>query len=82
MLEFCVCCGQPLDLAVAHRYCSLRCAEDQLRAVGMLLHSTPQLALSVAEWHDLGSSYASDLHTLELLAPRPAVPVGHLVAHG
>jgi hypothetical protein len=49
----------------------MTCAEDQLRAVGMLLHSTPQLALSVAEWHDLGSSYASDLHALELLAPRP-----------
>jgi hypothetical protein len=64
MPEFCVTCGQPLDVAVAHRYCSLRCAEAQLVALGTLLHSTPAAALSVQEWHDLSADYASDLESL------------------
>jgi hypothetical protein len=67
-----VCCGQPLELHPPGFgwYCSIPCAEDQLRAqvLGTLLHSTPRRALSVEEWHDLSSSYATDLATLEQLA--------------
>lgn len=71
MPECCVCCGQWLDVAVAHRYCSIQCAQRQLVALGTLLHSTPQLALSVAEWHELGQSYATDLELLRTLALKP-----------
>jgi hypothetical protein len=79
----CVYCGQPLDVQPPgfRSYCSVRCAEHQLRALGMLLHSTPQLALSVDEWHELGSSYASDLEALEQYAS-VTLAHGHLVAHG
>jgi hypothetical protein len=60
----CVSCGTLLDIAVMHRYCSVRCAEHQLRAVGTLLHSTPRHVLSVAEWHDLSADYATELELL------------------
>ena len=49
-------------------YCSLPCATLQLQTLGMLLHSTPRPALSLAEWHDLSQSYASDLERLDQAA--------------
>jgi hypothetical protein len=64
----CVFCGQPLEYPVAHRYCSTHCATRQLVALGTLLQSTPQLALSVAE-HELGQSYATDLELLNQVLP-------------
>jgi hypothetical protein len=67
--ECCVCCGQPLEYPVAHRYCSVQCATRQLVALGTLLQSTPQLALSVAEWRELGQSYATDLELLNQVLP-------------
>jgi len=60
----CVCCGTLLGVAVVRRYCSVGCAEDQLRAVGTLLHSTPRSVLSVEEWHDLSADYATELELL------------------
>jgi hypothetical protein len=53
-----------MDVAVLHRYCSLRCAERQLAAIARLLNTTPRHAFSVAEWHDLSVSYATDLELL------------------
>ncbi len=70
MLGYCVFCGERNDYGF-RCYCSLRCAVRQLQTLGALLHSTPQLALSVEEWHDLGSAYASDLEALEQYTPRP-----------
>ena len=70
----CVCCGDAVDPPPGFRsYCSTRCAERQLRAIGALLHSTPQLAMSVDEWHDLGAAYASDLEALEQYTSRPSL---------
>jgi hypothetical protein len=69
MPECCVSCGQPLEYPVAHCYCSTDCAERQLAALGTLLQSTPHLALSVAEWHELGQSYATDLELLNQVLP-------------
>lgn len=73
MTDHCVFCGQPLEYPVAHCYCSVTCAEHQLMALGTLLHSTPHLALSVAEWHDLSSSYATDLELLRTLETHHAL---------
>jgi hypothetical protein len=68
MTDTCVCCGLPKPVAAPPGpYCSTPCAEQQLRAIGMLLHSTPRPVLSVAEWHDLSSSYATDLEALGTL---------------
>jgi hypothetical protein len=64
----CVCCGTLLGVAVIQRYCSVRCAKDQLRAVGTLLHSTPRHVLSVEEWHDLSADYATELELLARVA--------------
>ena len=71
----CVQCGQPIpehDLPelsfVVQRYCSTRCAAQQLAAVRELLYSTPRRALSLPEWHDLGSDLASDLERLAQLS--------------
>jgi len=69
----CVCCGAVGDfgqdwLVTSVYYCSVRCAEHQLRAVGTLLHSTPRPALSVQEWHDLSADYASELELLNQVA--------------
>jgi predicted nucleic acid-binding Zn ribbon protein len=64
----CVFCGQPLEYPVAHCYCSTHCAERQLATLGTLLQSTPLLALSVLEWHELSQSYATDLELLNLVA--------------
>jgi hypothetical protein len=74
MIGYCVCCGQPLELHPPGFgwYCSVRCAELQLRTIGALLHSSPELTLTVLERRELGSSYASDLEALELQAVRPA----------
>jgi hypothetical protein len=83
--DCCVSCGQPLEYPVAHRYCSTHCAERQLVVLGTLLHSTPHLALSVLEWHELSQSYATDLELLNQVLPtlledeshRVIVRIGH-----
>lgn len=56
----CVCCGRS-GASILGRYCSRDCARDQALAVRELLNTTPRRALSVAEWHDLGRSVATDL---------------------
>jgi len=65
---YCVTCGQPLDVAVLHRYCSVSCALRQLAAIAMLLNTTPREALSVPEWHDLSADYATELEHLARVA--------------
>jgi len=61
-------CGQDFYAAVAHRYCSTRCAVRQLDAILALLNSTPREALSVQDWHDLSVSYATELELLTQVA--------------
>jgi len=67
----CLQCGQPLERHTLVDYCSARCASLQLATLRELLNSTPQNALSLPEWHDLGSDLASDLERLAQLTVAP-----------
>jgi hypothetical protein len=72
MIDACVCCAQPLAVGTQERYCSVHCAALQLAAIRTLLYSTPQRALSMPEWHDLGADLASDLERLAQSTPHAA----------
>ena len=62
----CVFCGQDIVNRTLNVYCSSWCAQRQLATLGELLRTTPRLALSVLEWHDLSQDYASDVERLSL----------------
>jgi len=62
----CVFCGQDIVNRTMNVYCSVSCAQRQLATLGELLATTPRLALSVLEWHDLSEAYASDLEHVPL----------------
>jgi hypothetical protein len=63
----CVFCGQDIVNRTMNVYCSTWCAERQLATLVELLCTTPRLALSVLEWHDLSEAYASDLEHMALV---------------
>lgn len=69
----CVCCGQAPSRLLA-TYCSIGCALEQLAVLRMLLNTTPRRALSVAEWHDLGQSFETEVELCAIRLSSTARP--------